>query len=343
MSTGGESGIGAADPVESLLTRLVAEGIHATTTVSDDGPIQRVLLGTGQSLPSRDVVRAIALEAGLKPIRIESQAAIGRSELLIASDSARGAVRAVEVVMKEDRESRHSPISRLVLSAGGFSIAVSGGDGAGKSTAVAMLEKWLAPTLDAVRLHFGRPAPLLVSSIVYRSFGILRRIGVDVPIPMLLAVGDVSRFGAGSKLALALQLLCLARDRRETHRRMRRLVGSGRIVLCDRYPDGRISDMDGPRLRKLWPGATGSKQRLIEFEERCYSGFTAPDLHLILRVTPAVALERQPKDDPASLEQRVRAVLQACEDTPDDVVVVDADRSVDVVHREIRDIVGGSL
>jgi thymidylate kinase len=184
------------------------------------------------------------------------------------------------------------------LASGGICIAVSGGDGAGKSTAIEMLSSWLSPTFVLQQLHFGRPKPLLVSYVLYRSLGVLRRLGIDIPQPMSISEGGGSSFGFWSRLALCLQLLCVARDRRRTHERSRREVGMGGIVLCDRYPDSRISDMEGPRLANLWPSPGRWQARLLKFERECYQGFVRPDVHIILRVSPDVARQRQPEDDP---------------------------------------------
>jgi thymidylate kinase len=191
--------------------------------------------------------------------------------------------------------------------------------------------------------HFGRPRPLLVSSLVYRSFGILRRFGIDVPLPMVVSEGGGARLGVWARITLAVQLLCLARDRRSVHAKSRIAVGSGSIVLCDRYRDARISDMEGPRLQNLWASPNAWQRRWMRFERRCYEGFVKPDVHLILRVSPEVARERQPTDDPEALRRRVEAVALACESAPDDVIIVDADAPIDVVHRELRRLVWDAL
>ena len=81
----------------------------------------------------------------------------------------------------------------------------------------------------------------------------------------------------------------------------------------------------------------------MKFECGCYEGFVRPDVHIILRVSPDVARQRQPADDPAALRRRVEAVARACEGAPDDVVVVNADAPMESVHEELRHIVWESL
>jgi thymidylate kinase len=81
----------------------------------------------------------------------------------------------------------------------------------------------------------------------------------------------------------------------------------------------------------------------LNFERGCYQGFVRPDVHIILRVSPDVARQRQPADDPAALRRRVEAVARACEQAPDDVIIVDADVPMESVHQELRRIVWESL
>ena len=96
-------------------------------------------------------------------------------------------------------------------------------------------------------------------------------------------------------------------------------------------------------MQNLWPSPTRWQTRLLTFERGCYDGLVRPDVHIILRVSPDVARHRQPADDPAALRRRVEAVARACEDAPDDVVVVDADAPMESVHEELRRIVWESL
>ena len=308
------------DALAALFAKLDAAGFAVAEDETRAGESTRsVRVAARDETPSRARIRAIALSLGLKARRLEFEPLTPETQTLIAFDEERGRLLAVEISTRAETARATDPRRNGALSAGGFSIALSGGDGAGKSTAIAMLGDWLCPEIDVLRLHFGRPQALASSSLLYRSFGVLRRSGIDVPLPMIASEGGARRLGVLAKLALALQLLCLARDRNRMHRRMRIAVGSGRLVICDRYPDARISDMDGPRLDQLWDSPGRLQSRLIAFERRCYSVFTAPDLHIVLRVSPDVAARRQPEDDPTSLKKRVEAVLRTCEDPPEDV------------------------
>lgn len=291
----------------------------------------------------RDRARSAAISLGMKPLRIESRPTTHCNEVLVSERDDGRSLTTTSFRIGNESASTPPEVRNAELSSGGICIAISGGDGAGKSTAISMLQGWLSPIFGVQLFHVGRPRPLFLSSILFRFLGLLRRIGFDVPQPMVISEGGEAIRAFFSRLALALQLLCLARDRRRTHKESRIAVGSGVIVLCDRYPDSRISDMEGPRLANLWPSPGRWQARLLKFERECYQGFVRPDVHIILRVSPDVARQRQPEDDPDSLRRRVEAVARACEQAPEDVHVVDADAPIERVHRELRRIVWDAL
>jgi thymidylate kinase len=324
----------------TLLEKLDALGIQVEAIF---GPDESGRITIEISRSDRDRARATAISLGMKPLRIESRPSTHYDEVLVSERDDGRVLTTTRFRIGSRPASTPEEVRDAELSAGGICVAISGGDGAGKSTAISMLQDWLLPIFRVQLFHFGRPRPLFLSSLVYRSLGLLRRVGFDVPQPMVVSEGAGIIPGVFSRLALALQLLCLARDRRRTHIESRIAVGSGLIVLCDRYADSRISDMEGPRLQNLWPSPVGWQARLLEFERGCYQGFVKPDVHIILRVSPDVARRRQPADDPAALRRRVEAVARACEQAPDDVIVVDADAPMESVHKELRRIVWESL
>jgi thymidylate kinase len=323
-----------------LLEKLSALGVQASAIV-DPGENGHVTIRIKRH--DRDLARSAAITVGMKPLRIESRPVRDYDEILISRGDNGSSLETASLVFRHEPPSTREVIRDAELSTGGICIAISGGDGAGKSTAISMLHDWLHPTFRVLQLHFGRPRPLFLSSLLYRFLGILRRLRIKIPGSMLASENSGVHLGRASKIVLALQLLCLARDRRRTHTNSRVAVGSGLIVICDRYADSRISDMEGPRLRNLWPSPTPIQKRLVKFEERCYEGIVKPDVHIILRVSPEVARLRQPKDDPDALRRRVEAVARACVNAPGDVVVVDADAPLDSVHEDLRQIVWESL
>ena len=72
------------------------------------------------------------------------------------------------------------------LSTGGFGVAIIGTDGAGKSTAIEGLGKWLSPYISVKTFHLGRPQPGLrtkVMSRLVRIVGKLSNSALSIPHP----------------------------------------------------------------------------------------------------------------------------------------------------------------
>jgi hypothetical protein len=221
------------------------------------------------------------------------------------------------------------------LAAGGVSIAILGGDGAGKSTAVEAIRSLLATRIPVRVFHFGRPPSGFSSRIVYRAMGVLRRLGFSIPTPMTFdpAMGDqlsgLKRFG------LMLHFICLCRDRVRIYRELNAWTHRGGVGVCDRYPDSRFAGMDGPRQQDLFPGSSGIMARLVRWESRQYHKIRPTNMEIILRVSPETAAIRQPEDDPISLRRRCMSVLEVIETLDGPEIIVDADADVADVHREL--------
>jgi len=122
-------------------------------------------------------------------------------------------------------------------------------------------------------------------------------------------------------------------------------VLSGRIVLSDRFPLEKIRTMDGEKTTWLAESHDlGSVARwLIGLERRYYANFMWPDQLIVLRVDPAIAVERkQREEEPEFVRPRSREVWQAdWSDTP--AVVVDAGRPREEVQAAMRSIVWSRL
>jgi thymidylate kinase len=127
-----------------------------------------------------------------------------------------------------------------------------------------------------------------------------------------------------------------ARDRYRGYRRARRLADRGALVLCDRFPLPQLESMEGPRADRL-PGASRSRlsRALTRLERRYYAGIGLPDLLLVLRVDPEVALRRRPEDPEKRVRERAQEVLSI--DWSDTRAhVLDANRPMAELHRELE-------
>jgi thymidylate kinase len=229
------------------------------------------------------------------------------------------------------------------LMAGGRVVAVVGGDGAGKSTMVTGLARWLNGPLDTRVVHMGKPprspANLLVkgSLLAARRTGLIRDWLPNYPV-------ESEHGGRFPGHGWLLWQLVTASDRRRQHRRARRLAGRGYVVVCDRFPVDQVRLMDGARTRWVpLEGTTSLARRLVAAEQRCYAGISDPDLLLVLRVDPDTAVARKQGVDPAEFVRPRSAEVFAADWSATDALVLDAARPAEEVLAEARAAVWANL
>ena len=135
-----------------------------------------------------------------------------------------------------------------------------------------------------------------------------------------------------------------ARDRYRAYRRARRAASNGAVVICDRFPLAEIKHMDGAVSAGLAePSRWG---RLVGYlaarEKRFYARIGYPDLLIVLRVNPDVAVRRRREAPEAILRRRSEEVWDVdWSRTP--AVLVDATRPKEQVLSEIRSVVWSRL
>jgi thymidylate kinase len=217
--------------------------------------------------------------------------------------------------------------------AGGALVAVVGGDGAGKSTVVEGLSEWLSKNFAVTKVHLGKPRRSLTTVAVEA-----------VATPSLAALALVGRRAAPSSRVRMVVTVARARDRYIAYRNARRIATNGGLVICDRFPLPQISLMDAPRVRRAAAAGAqnGIVRRLAALEERYYRALTAPDVLIVLRVDPEIAVARKPDEAPEFVRARWREIW----DVDWDAVpahVVDASRSAAEVLSDAKALVWSEL
>lgn len=227
-------------------------------------------------------------------------------ERRLGAHARRGA--AADTLLKAGRRVRRFLFERAAgrparkrLEAGGALVALVGGDGSGKTTAVEGLDRWLSKKFDVRRFHMGKPprsALTLAVIVALRLSEMLRgRKPLDGAFPGYLRL---------------LRWVLASRDRRRLYARVRRFTTNGGIALCDRFPVGRLRLMDGPNIaRTVGRAPAGRLVRLmLEAEERNYRGIMEPDVLFVLRVEPETAVRRKTIESEEHVRTRSRELWE---------------------------------
>lgn len=242
------------------------------------------------------------------------------------------------------------------LASGGGMIAIVGGDGAGKSTAIDSLHASLSKYFATTRVHLGRPAwsRTTVAIRAILKFGnILRLYPVDTSFRETLKQRSLVSPG----YPWLLREVCRARDRYNTYVKARRFAANGGLAILDRFPVPQITLMDGPRtarfLSQLADGplahqflsprpSTRFARSLVAREEGYYRQTVLPEVLVVLRLDPEIAVQRKPDEDPAFVRERNAEIWElGWENTK--AVVIDASESKDAVLAAIKALIWAKL
>jgi len=229
------------------------------------------------------------------------------------------------------------------LAGGGALIAFVGGDGAGKSTAVRTVAGWLSGPFEVRRIHLGKPPPSATTIAIKGPMYLLRAMGM---FRSTLVPAHVLRHGdTYPGISWVLWHVLTARDRYRLYRRATRAVLGGSVVVSDRFPLPELRTMDGAKTDWLaeHPRSGRAARRLVSLERRYYAAFTPPDVLIVLRVDPAVAVQRKlHEEQPGFVRPRSEEIWRVdWSRTP--ARPVDSGRDLEEVERTLKAIVWDGL
>ena len=237
------------------------------------------------------------------------------------------------------RPLQRSDLRRKSPAAGGLTVAVIGADGAGKSTVIGEIVRWLGWRLNVQVVYLGSASPSTATGLVQGASRLTRRAASAASrLPRVLAGPIASVAG----LTAAIRYLAEGRERAARVEAGRSLAAAGTLVLFDRYPLDwvRLPDrpVDGPRIGQL----NGRPPRALlamlrRREESIYRRIPEPDLVLLLTVPADVALQRKASARPDAVRDKAQAVLAAARRTDGErVVSIDATQPLEAVLRQVE-------
>ena len=225
------------------------------------------------------------------------------------------------------------------LAAGGAVIAIVGGDGSGKSTAVDEVRRRLGRVFAVRRVHMGKPRPSWSGRAAKAALKLARVLAARV---QSYSPGSMTPLARFKEYATAACHILRARDRYRAYRRARRFASDGGIVITDRYPLAQVRSMDGPRAASVLPHGGRLAAWLVRTEQAFYRHILPPDVLVVLRVDPEIAVRRRSEQDQTRVRARAKEVW-TLDWQPTGAVVVDGARPWPVIHTEIQTLIWSRL
>ncbi len=229
---------------------------------------------------------------------------------------------------------------RKISTSGGIMFAFVGADGAGKSTVVKEVSRWLGWRLNVKNLYMGTTQPSRKTKL-FRTFSLLAAIPYAATCRIVGKEHRVTKIASNlEQVSVALRLLAEGRDRYDRYCAGRQSAARGCVVIFDRYPLPQANlfgrGMDGPRIATLGSGKPrGMLKKLAGAEQSLYQKILTPEHLFALQVSPDVSQTRKPDHDANKVRAKSRALLDL--DLPEgELIAIDADQPLADVLLQVK-------
>jgi thymidylate kinase len=233
---------------------------------------------------------------------------------------------------------RYAPKNRFAN--GGLLIGIVGGDGAGKTTLIDELFSWFSEKFEIRKVHMGKP-DWSWTTFILRGF-----LKIGTLLRLYPFEGDLyEEFCQPHGYPWFIRSVCTARDRYLTYARARRLASKGTLVLSDRFSFPGFMATDGPQCRQAISSldkASWLHHFLAKLEISYYEPIQLPDLLIVLKVEPELAIQRKREESEASVRARSTEVWEL-NWTRKSGFAIDASPQRDEVVSQVRSLVWAHL
>lgn len=236
---------------------------------------------------------------------------------------------------------------RRGLSEGGIIIAFLGVDGAGKSTLIHSINKWLSWKIDTYNIYFGSGDGS--SSLLRLPLKIVAKLRVKKRGNSLhIKESDTKKKNKKLKLAKVIWAITLAAEKKSKFKQMLKARSNGLIILTDRYPQTQIQGYnDGPLLSEWKDSKNILKQILYRYEIKTYnlSNYFQPDILLKLKIPQELSASRK-NDTPLYMIKKKIDAIETISFNNSLEVSIDTSGSVEesalLIKREIWRYISGT-